>query len=326
MTLRVWRSLEEVERPLPHPVVTIGNFDGVHLGHQAILSALAKRAPETGGISLVLTFDPHPVRVLAPEREIHLLTPLAQKIALFEASGLETLLVLPFTLDLSRLSPEDFVRRVLVEGLGVKDVLVGENFRFGYRQAGNAELLSKLAARMGFRVELVAPVRMRGEVVSSTRIRNLIARGCVGLAARLLGRLYSVEGPIVPGRGIGRAKTVPTLNMAPYPELLPLSGVYITETESCGRRDLSVTNIGLNPTFGETVFHLESHLLEASPEGPEPAPGQAMRVFFHRRIRDEMKFPSAEALRERIGRDIADAHRYFRRRGRIRNAECGMRN
>ncbi len=311
--MRVWKSLEEVEGPLPHVVLTIGNFDGLHLGHRRILAAVRERAAQAGGTSLALTFDPHPVRVLAPGREFRLLTPLPEKIALLETTGLDALLVLPFTAELSHLAPEEFVRGVLVEGLQAKELFVGGNFRFGYRQAGNVDLLWELGAKLAFTVQMVEPVEARGDVVSSTCIRSLIAQGRVGLAARLLGRFYCVRGPIVPGRGYGRKQTVPTLNMAPYPELLPQRGVYVTETECCGARSRSVTNIGYNPTFGETEFHLESHLLDGALDASRLASVREMCVFFHHRIRDEIKFPSAEALRERIGRDIAAAQRYFRR-------------
>jgi riboflavin kinase/FMN adenylyltransferase len=309
--VRVWNSPEEVAGSLPHVALTIGNFDGVHLGHQHVFSALRERAALAKGTSLALTFDPHPVRVLAPERAFKLLTPMPERLGLFEAAGLDALVILPFTADVAGLAPEEFVRRIIVERLQAKEVLVGGNFRFGHRKAGNVDLLWELGAKLGFQVQIIGPVQVRGEVVSSTRIRNLVAEGRVGPAARLLGRPFAVRGPIVPGRGIGRSKTVPTFNMAPYPELLPLRGVYITETEAGGLRGPSVTNIGHNPTFGETELHLESHLLEAPPENWKPGP--EMRVSFHHRIREEIKFPTAAALRERITRDIAAARRYFRR-------------
>lgn len=314
----LWRSLAEVRRSLPHVVLTIGNFDGLHLGHRRILDAVRRSASENRGTSLVMTFDPHPVRVLAPGRNLRLLTPLDERLALLEAAGLDAVLVLPFTPELSHLPPGEFLRRVVVEAAQAREVFVGGNFRFGYRHAGNVDMLWELGEKLGFKVEVVQPVQERGGVVSSTGIRNLIVQGQVGLAARLLGRCYAVKGHVVPGRGIGRRQTVPTLNLAPYPELLPRRGVYITETECGGPRRPSVTNIGYNPTFGETEFHLESHLLDAPPEESVIPDGVEMRVHFHHRIRDEVKFPSAEALRERIRRDIAAARRYFRRLRRIR--------
>ncbi len=308
--MKVCTSPAEARR-LRQPIVTIGNFDGLHLGHQRILAKVRARAAVTGGDSLALTFDPHPVRVLAPQREIRLLTPLPEKLRLFEAEGLSAVLVLPFTSAVAALAPEDFVRGILVDCLHAKEILVGGNFRFGHRQAGDVSLLIEMGRKLGFTVKVVAPVQRRGEVVSSSRIRAAIAEGNMGLATRLLGRPFAVQGPVGKGRGIGTSKTVPTLNLAPYAELLPLRGVYITETD-CGQlRGPSVTNIGHNPTFGETDLHLESHLLNVPARNQ--APGKIMRVTFHERIRDEVRFPSAEALRERIGRDIAAARRYFQR-------------
>src|SRR6266404_4886930 len=210
---------------------------------------------------------PHPVRVLSPERELKLLTPMPERLKLLEAAGLDGVLVLRFDAALAALLPQDFVRQILVERLRVRDILVGGNFRFGRQAAGNVDLLWEMSTRHDFRVSVVDPMQARGDVVSSTRIRNLIAAGRVSAAARLLGGHYSVNGPIAPGRGIGKREVVPTLNMAPYPELLPMRGVYVTETECGGHCGQSVTNIGRNPTVGETALHLESHYLEAPPDG-----------------------------------------------------------
>jgi riboflavin kinase/FMN adenylyltransferase len=312
----VWSSPSEVSRSLAHAVVTIGNFDGVHLGHQRIIASVCARARQSGGTSVALTFDPHPVRVLAPHRPFRLLTPMPEKVRLFEAAGLDAVLVLRFTQDIVSLKPEEFVRGILVDCLQAKEILVGGSFRFGHRQTGNVDLLWEMGAKLGFGVQVVDPVQARGGVVSSTRIRELIATGRIGAAGRLLGRFYAVQGPVIAGRGIGKRQVVPTLNLAPYPELLPLRGVYITETECGGVRGPSVTNIGTNPTFGETELHLESHMLQPPPE--DAAHADEMRVVFHHRIRDEIKFPNAGALRARIASDIAAARRYFRRRSRIR--------
>jgi len=300
--MQIWRSLEEITHPPANAVLTIGNFDGLHRGHRHVIDLLRKTAAQVNGAAVALTFDPHPSRVLAPQRASLLLTPMPERIRLLEAAGLDALFVLPFTKELAAWPPEEFVQRVMVERLKIKEVLVGGNFRFGYRQAGNVDLLWQLGAQAGFAVQVIDPIQVRGGLVSSTRIRSLITQGRVSLAARLLGRSYEITGPIVPGRGIGRKQAVPTYNLAPYPELLPKRGVYITTTNGVP----SVTNIGHNPTFGETELHLESHLLE------DPgAPATEMRVAFHFRIRDEVKFPSPEALRTRIGKDISKARRYF---------------
>lgn len=306
--MQIWRSLDEVTRPAGGAVMTIGNFDGVHIGHRAIVGMIREHAAQAKASAVVLTFDPHPVRVLSPERPLQLLTPMPERIRLLQELGLDALLVLPFTMELAAWPPQQFVQKVLVERLGVTQLLVGGNFRFGYRQSGNVDLLWEMAPKAGFAVHIVDPIQALGDVVSSTRIRNLLAQGRAGLAARLLGRPYEVSGPIVPGRGIGHTKTVPTYNMATYPELLPQRGVYVTTTNGVP----SVTNIGLSPTFGEIALHLESHLLE-------PPAGEAteMRVAFHFRIRDEKKFATPEALRERILRDIEAAKRFFRRQAAL---------
>ena len=302
--MQIWRSLEEIVHPPANAVLTIGNFDGLHLGHRHIIDLLRKASAQMNGTSVALTFDPHPSRVLAPQRAPLLLTPIPERIRLLEAAGVDSLLVLPFTKESASWPPEEFVQRVMVERLKIKEVLVGGNFRFGHRQTGNVDLLWQLGAQARFTVQVIDPIQVRGGLVSSTRIRTLLTEGRVSLAARLLGRSYEVVGPVVPGRGIGHKQAVPTYNLAPYPDLLPKRGVYITTTNGAP----SVTNIGHNPTFGKTELHLESHLLE------DPgAPATEMRVAFHFRIRDEVKFPSPEALRVRIGRDIAAARRYFSR-------------
>ena len=307
----VWHHLEEFPGGFAHPVVTIGNFDGVHLGHQEILRETRRRAAQAGGVALVLTFDPHPLRILAPERAPRLLTPLPEKLRLLEQAGVFGVMAAQFTRDFSMLAPEEFVRQVLVERLGPREVVVGDNFRFGYRHAGDVRLLAELGRQAGFTVHDVAPVRVRGGVVSSSRIRDLLAGGRVPQANRLLGRCFSVRGYIVPGRGLGRAITVPTLNMEHYSEVLPAGGVYITETACDGVRSSSVTNIGHAPTFDgqHRELRLESFLLEATP--PESA--ESMEVFFWRRLRDERKFPSPEHLKGQIMRDVERAQTFFRR-------------
>jgi riboflavin kinase/FMN adenylyltransferase len=309
--MQIWRSLQEVPALPGRAVVTIGNFDGVHIGHRYLFEEVRARAAASGASAVVLTFDPHPVHLLAPDRELKLLTPMPERLKLFAESQMDGVLVLRFDAALAARPAEDFVRRILVDRLRASEILVGRDFRFGYRAKGNVELLQTMGTEYDFRMTPVTPLQSRGSTVSSTRIRKLIAAGCVCAAARLLGRPYSVVGPIATGRGIGGRETVPTLNLAPYPELLPLRGVYVTRTECNGFRAQSVTNIGRNPTMGETELHLESHYLDTPPEGWTH--GEEMRVTFLFRIREEIKFPSVEALRERIGRDIRVARKYFER-------------
>jgi riboflavin kinase/FMN adenylyltransferase len=299
-------------------VLAIGNFDGIHLGHQAIIRAAVERAAKTQDVATALTFDPSPRKVLRPESAPLRVSTSAQRMDWFGTVGLEAAVVLPFTLDLARLSPEEFVEQILVRGLHVRAVLVGENFHFGHKQAGNVALLRELGARYGFAVEIIPPVALNGEIVSSTAIRREIAAGKVTHAARLLGRPFVLSGEIVPGTGTGRRFTFPTLNLKPEQELLPARGVYVTRTllEGETRSRRSVTNIGMRPTFNGASLSVETHLLDFSGE----VTATRMEVRFWKRLREEKKFASPEDLRAQIARDIADARRFFTRLRRYRTA------
>src|SRR5277367_2870474 len=249
-------------------VLAIGNFDGMHLGHQAILRAVAQRAAESGALATALTFDPPPRKVLRPESAPQRLSTNVQRMEWFSVGGLEAAVVMPFTMELARLSPEDFVVEILLRDLHVRAVLVGENFRFGHRQAGDVKLLRELGMRLGFDVVVIPPVLYRGEIVSSTSIRKAITAGNVTHAARLLGRPFVLTGEVVSGTCTGRRFTFPTLNLAPEQELLPARGVYITRTllegETKSRR--SVTNVGMRPTFNGSALTVETHLLDYTGE------------------------------------------------------------
>ena len=292
-------------------VLAIGNFDGIHLGHQAILRATVQRAAESRAVPTALTFDPSPRKVLRPESAPLRLSTNEQRMEWFAFAGLEAAVVLPFTMELSRLSPAEFVEQILVHGLHTRAVLIGENFRFGHRQAGDVNLLRELGERHGFSVVVIPPVEHQGEVVSSTVIRREIAEGDVAHAARLLGRPFALTGPVVSGTGTGRRFTFPTLNLKPDQELLPARGVYVTRTllegETKSRR--SVTNIGMRPTFSGTSLSIETHLLE----DPGPIQPERIEVRFWERLRAETKFDSPEKLRAQIARDIATANRFFTR-------------
>ena len=299
-------------------VLAIGNFDGIHLGHQAILRAAAQRAAKTKDVATALTFDPSPRKILRPESAPMRLSTNAQRMDWFGTVGLEAAVVLPFTLDLARLSPQEFVEQILVRGLHVRAVLVGENFRFGHQQAGNVALLRELGARHGFAVEIIPPVALDGEVVSSTAIRREIAAGNVTHAARLLGRPFALTGEIVTGTGTGRRFTFPTLNLKPEQELLPARGVYVTRTLLEGeiKTRRSVTNVGMRPTFNGASLSVETHLLDFSGE----VTAKRMEVRFWKRLREEKKFTGPEELRAQIARDIASARRFFTRLRRYRTA------
>jgi riboflavin kinase/FMN adenylyltransferase len=297
-------------------VLAIGNFDGIHLGHQAILRSAVARAQAIHAVSTALTFDPSPRKVLRPESAPLRVSTNAQRMKWFNALGLDAAVVLPFTLELARLSPEEFVEQILVRDLQVKTVLVGEDFHFGHKQAGNVKLLKELGIRNGFDVVIIPPVQYRGEIVSSTIIRRELAEGDVSHAARLLGRPFALTGGVVSGTGTGRKFTFPTLNLAVEQELLPARGVYITRTlfegENCSRR--SVTNIGLRPTFNGSALSVETHLLDF--EGTVMA--KRIEVRFWKRLREEKKFGGAEELRSQITRDIATSNKFFARLRRFR--------
>jgi len=298
--------------------LAIGNFDGIHLGHQAILSASVARAREIKAMATALTFDPFPQKVLRPESAPLRISTTAQRLHCFAALGMDAAVVLPFTHDLAKLSPQEFVDQILVKDLHVRTVFVGENFRFGHKQAGNARLLVELGAQRGFEVVIIPPVIHKREVVSSTIIRREIAEGDVAHAARLLGRPFVLTGKVVSGTGTGRRFTFPTLNLAAEQELLPARGVYVTRTliEGESRTRRSVTNIGVRPTFNGSALSVETHVLEPLSEFT-PA---RIEVHFWKRLREEKKFSGPEELRAQIARDIASADKFFSRLRRARTS------
>jgi riboflavin kinase/FMN adenylyltransferase len=310
--MRIYHSLAEAPADFGPCALTIGNFDGVHFGHRRILRRLVALAAERGWKSAVLTFNPHPTRVVAPDRTPVLMTSPDRRAELMREEGIQEVLILPFTVEVARLSPEDFVGQLLVERLGARAVLVGDNFCFGYRQQGNVALLAGLGARLGFETEIVHAVRWRGRMVSSSAIRGLLAAGRVGLAARLLQHPYALEGAVVGGRGVGSQQTVPTLNLAPEGGVALAHGVYVTRTldlESA-RQWNAITNIGYRPTFGSSdQLSIETFLLDPL-TGETP---RRIRLEFLWRVRDERKFENPAALKEQIMRDVGVAQRYFRR-------------
>jgi len=308
---RAYYSLDQLPAGFGPSALTIGNFDGVHLGHARILRAAVETARARRWLATALIFDPHPTRVVAPERTPQLLTTPSARLALFEQAGLDAALVLPFTVEVARLEPEEFVRRIVVEKLAARAVVVGGNFRFGRHQGGDLETLQRLGPGCGFEVRVVDPVNCRGEMVSSSRLRQLIADGRVSRARPLLGRPVSVEGMVIQGHGVGARQTVPTLNLAPATEVLPGRGVYITcaQDPESGRRWPSVTNVGVRPTFGGSELSIETHLLRPL-AGPDPA---RLSVAFLHRLRDEIRFPSPEDLRRQILRDVTATEKFFQR-------------
>jgi len=299
-------------------VIAIGTFDGIHLGHQKVLEFAIARAKEIGAVATALTFEPPPVKVLRPEMAPARISTNQQRMDWFGAVGMEAAVVLPFTKELAALSPEEFVKQILGRQLKVRAVVVGDNFRFGSRQAGDVKFLREMGMREGFEVAVHEPVKLDGEVVSSTLIRKLVSEGDVRHAARLLGRPFSLTGEVVSGTGTGRKFLFPTLNLKPEQELLPARGVYITRTvlegETSSHR--SVTNVGVRPTFNGAGLSVETHLLDYSGNF---AP-KTIEVRFWKRLRAEKKFAGPNELREQIGKDIARANTYF---ARLRRARAG---
>jgi riboflavin kinase/FMN adenylyltransferase len=307
--MQIFRSLSEVPSTFGPVVAIIGNFDGVHRGHQKMIHQVITRAQQLDAGSLAITFNPHPARVLHPESRRPLITPLDQKLELLSETGLSAALVLPFTEELSHTSARDFAQKTLKDRLGVIELHEGDNFRFGYKAEAGVESLDALGHELGFRVVIESPIVLRGAPISSTRIRQLVAAGNVSEARALLGRPFGMVSRPASGRGYGTRYTVPTINLAPYDELIPAIGVYVTWLTIDGECFQAVTNVGNRPTFGEDSFTIESHILNFHPIAlSEQTP---IHLAFLKRLRDEIRWPSPEALREQIGRDVRRAQRYF---------------
>jgi riboflavin kinase / FMN adenylyltransferase len=311
--MKIYHQLAEIPKDFGPSIATIGNFDGVHRGHQWVIAEVVSRARQLGIPSIAITFDPHPTRVLHPESTRPMITPLAQKLELLEATGLDALLLLPFTTDLSRKTARSFATEVLQQTLHVTELHEGENFRFGYQAEADIETLETLGQELNFKVRVYTPRSFRAQPISSSRIRELLAQGDVNHARALLGRPFAISSTPASGRGYGTRYTVPTINLAPYAELLPANGVYITSltlgTGATSETFDAVTNVGNRPTFGADSFAVESHLLNFHPiDLTEQTP---LTLAFLKRLRPEMRWPNPEALREQIGRDVRHAQRYF---------------
>jgi riboflavin kinase/FMN adenylyltransferase len=292
------------------PVLALGNFDGVHRGHRKILDRVKRVATERAATSVVMTFDPHPPRVVRPDKAPPLLMTTAQRLEAIADAGLQGAAIVRFTPDMSRWSPEQFVRTVLVDWLHVAEVWVGANFLFGRDRAGNFSLLRSLGAALGFKAEKIDPVRYKDFVVSSTRIRRLVAEGRVDEAGALLGHQYYIDGKVVEGDRRGRTIGFPTANLCTDNELLPPHGVYATTATIDGIVRASVTNVGVRPTVDDSGrTHVETHVFNLQ----QDLYGQTVRVGFVQRIRDERAFESVEALRAQIGADCDKARVLFDR-------------
>ncbi len=307
--MQVFHKLEDVPSGFGPTVVTVGNFDGVHRAHGHVLSDIVQRAREQGVKAVAVTFEPHPGRILRPDSGLKLITPNPEKLRLLEATGLDAVLQLPFARDLSLMTPRQFADEILNKRLQAREVHEGYNFHFGHKAAGNVEVLTELGREMGFRVEVYPEMQLRGEPVSSSRIRKLLDHGRVSRARHLLGRPFTILSTAGRGRGYGSKYTVPTINLSRYEELVPKDGVYITRTRVGKECFDSVTNVGNRPTFEVESFAVETHLLNFHPI--ELGPETEVEIHFLERVRDEIKFPSIDALREQIARDVKKTRRYF---------------
>ncbi|MGO9642344.1 MAG: bifunctional riboflavin kinase/FAD synthetase [Candidatus Acidiferrales bacterium] len=315
MALEVLRSPEEWQARYgargaakKRSALTIGCFDGLHLGHQQVLARVVARAREGGLLPGVVTFDPHPLRVLRPAEAPPLIATIEQRLEGFATMGIEAALVLKFDAELARISAEEFLRGILAEKLAMAAILIGPNFRFGHRQEGDVPMLEASAHRFGYSVELLQPVRLGSDVVSSTAIRSAVAEGRVGEAARLLGHPFSLTGPVRAGARRGRAILFPTLNLVAEQELLPKRGVYVTETRVGNRTYGSATNVGVRPTVDGGNLSIESHLFDFA----ETLVESRIEIRFLERLRDERKFASVEELRRQIAQDLEAAKEFLK--------------
>lgn len=295
---------------LPFPVVTIGNFDGVHLGHQAVLKLLRERAALHHGTVLALTFDPHPLRVLAPDVVLKFLTDPEEKLRLLGEAGVDVVVRLPFTREFAAQTPGEFMERILAKGLGARELYVGENFRFGKGRQGTIETLREAAPRLGFTVTAIAPIVIHGHPVSSTRIRDLVQEGAVAEATALLGRPYTLRGRVVKGEGRGEGLGFPTANLLP-PEgrVLPADGVYAADVSVGLDHFPAATYVGARPTYGTGPRLIESHLLDGGRELYD----QDIAVAFHERLREDRVFESPDLLARQITEDVDRARSILRR-------------
>jgi riboflavin kinase/FMN adenylyltransferase len=309
--MRLFHGTENAEIARP-TVVTLGVFDGLHLGHQLIMKTVVERARAIGAVPTVITFEPHPRAVLHPESAPPLLQTVDQKIEALSVLGIEQTIVIHFDEAFSRLPAEDFLREVVKTRLQAKEVYLGRGFAFGHNREGNIQLLKKVSNQLGFIADEVPEVGLRGQRVSSSRIRELLLSGRVNLARRMLGRPYGVEGPVVSGSERGAQIGFPTANIQPHNRVIPRGGVYVTATLIDGQWRRSVTNIGTRPTFESgSKSSVETYVMNWAGD----LYGDVVRVRFLHRLRDEKRFGSIDELTSQIGRDVARAGRYFERSG-----------
>ncbi len=298
------RGLHNIREKYKDVVLTVGNFDGVHIGHQKIFKTVVEKSKARDGTATAITFDPHPAKVIAPERGVRILTSFHEKARLMQFLGIQVILCIHFDREFANMKPDDFIKDVIVDRIGAREVIVGHNYAFGKGKKGNTALLRRRAGKYGFNFEVIRNARLFGDVVSSSRIRSLLSRGRVCEASWLLGRPYSIEGTVIKGAGRGaRLLNIPTANIATPNELVPKEGVYAVKVGLEGKILDGAANIGKNPTFGNNLMGYEVHLFDFSGN----IVGKDLRVYFIDRIRDEKAFSDIETLRENIVRDIERA-------------------
>jgi riboflavin kinase/FMN adenylyltransferase len=296
----IYRSIDEITAPLQNPVVTIGNFDGVHLGHREMFRRLKESAAEIGGVSVVVTFDPHPLRVVASGKSIALINTLEEKVKLIAASGLDYLLIIPFEQNFANVTATEFVEQILVDRIGVRRLLIGYDYAFGKGREGNVELLRQLGEKLSFRVDVLAPISVNGTIYSSSLIRTLIREGNVGEVVLYLGRHFSIGGRVVHGRHRGKTLGFPTANIVTDKELVPADGVYAVKVRIGAKLYDGACNIGNNPTFADGQQSIEAFVFDFDGE----LYGQDIRLYFIERVRDEQRFSSTQDLVEAISADV----------------------
>ena len=302
-------TLDALPNNIKNPVVTIGNFDGVHKGHQSLFQMVRERAEALGGTSVVITFEPHPIKVMSPKKLKPLITVLEQKKELVASQGIDILLLIRFTLEFSGISARDFVKEILVNKIRIKEMLVGYDYAFGHNREGNIQLLKKMGHEFEFQVREVAPVYAGKTLVSSTSIRNLIIEGRVSDANRLLGRNYQIRGEVIEGKKRGGPLLgYATANISLPEGLVPREGVYIVTVELEDKLFEGLTNIGYNPTFKEKSLSIETHIFGLS----TTIMHEQIKIDFLKRLRDEITFASAAELSQQIKKDIVEAQRFFR--------------
>jgi riboflavin kinase/FMN adenylyltransferase len=307
--MQVIRGVKKIEHD--NTVITIGNFDGVHLGHQKLFDFVKRKAKQINGKSIVITFNPHPIKVLFKDHPLKLITTLEDKIKLIEKCGIDITICIPFTLEFAQIEAEDFVSKILLDKFNAKWIIVGYDYRFGKNRRGDREMLKKLADVYGFKVTVVRAYKKRGKILSSTAVRNALMEGNIKEANLFLGRAYHIDGEVI--KGAGRGSSIlgyPTANILPKQEIIPKEGVYVVKvTIKEGLTFKGVANIGRNPTFGNTNLSYEVHILNFK----EDLLGKIIRVHFIERLRDEKKFTSSEELKNTIAQDIEFARKIFRK-------------